>query len=660
MNKIKMAFVMPCVLFSGMAFSQQAMKLSPERAIAGDSVTISYNPENTRLKGQAPVSGVIYLYNNNQWEAHDLQMKMTDSGWVTRYYLPEKTALLVCNFSANGITDKGGTLTYATMLSTRDGRQMATAYAAWAFLRTPSFIGEVPPAVDDTVKITNEVAMFWMNNELRYHPESRRLIFYNAMKILKSTGEKRADTIIRREINYISSLKDVTEAELMDVSKAYRNLLGDRNRADSMNNVIIARFPSGVAARDAMVFKMFKGPAGGRYPIWQEFVKKFPPQQFEGVNTEIQQMYYNKAFRSVVYEKVMAGKNLQYLDEIMDVAPFEALTEFHRLLIMNALAHDEIKLADAFPYSKKLVERIEAYATNRSDAASRFYSPLQWKEQVLKFALPAFMGHASLLHKQGDDKAALQWMEKVKEQPGAERADFLSLYATLLENTGRHADAMQIAENATRSNKATPEIIALLKQEYVRKHKKETGFDAYFEGMKSADVLSVEQEALRAQLIRKQAPGFKLEQLTGGVADLAKMKGKIVVLDFWATWCGPCKEAMPGMQMAADKYSKDKNVNFFFIATQETKPDYRDQIKKFLQSKNLHLNVLLDAKSSTSGHLDDTYNKYAQTLSFSGIPAKAIIDQHGMIRWLGIGYKGSPSALADEISYIIELLKKEG
>lgn len=661
MNKLQMALAVPLILLTSVAGAQQqAMKVFPERPVAGDSVTISYNPQNTMLKGLAPVKGVIWFYRNDNWETHDLDMQMTDSGWVTKYLLPQSTALMVSNFTANGITDKGGKLTYTMLVSDKNGRQIPTAYAAWAFLRSAVMEGNVPPAVEDSARIGDDIGVFWMSNELKYNPGSRRHIMYGAISILKHSGSPRADTIIRREIDYISQLPDATEAELMNISKAYRYLLGDQHKADSMNGVIIGRYPAGITARDKMIYKMFRAGENERLDLWKTFEQQFPLQKFTDVDTEIDEMYYEKVYRGIVYQEVMKNKNLQPLDQMMDMAPLICLTEFHRLLIMNALAHDQAKLSEAFPYSQKLVAHIEAYTTNKSGRGSRFYSPLQWKERVLNFAVPAFMGHASLLHQQQDDKTALLWMEKVKDQPAAKTADFMGLYAVLLDNNGRHPEALQVAENAARSNKATPEVIALLKKQYAKQHGNENGFDVYFQSMKNAEELSAEQEALRAQLIRKQAPAFKLEQLSGGVADLNKEKGKIVVLDFWATWCGPCKDAMAGMQMAVNKYSQDKNVDFYFIATQENRPDYREQIKKFLQSKNFHLNVLLDAKSQSSGHLDDTYNKYTKALQFSGIPAKVIIDGHGMIRWLGSGYKGSPSALADEISYIIELLKKEG
>ncbi|GEP89114.1 Thiol-disulfide isomerase or thioredoxin [Chitinophaga terrae (ex Kim and Jung 2007)] len=638
--------------------SAQYVRFTPEFTRPGDSVTLFYNPTNTPLQGLAPVQGRMYTFANNEWQARDLTMQMVDSGWVTKFYLPEGSAFSVFNFEANGIVDKGGKMTYATMHTAKDGRIMAQGYTTWGFLRSPMFRSEMPPVVDSSAMIAKEVTMMWLKNEILHHPESRRPLYPYAIRVVREVRGKDGDSIILRENKFILSQPDATEQELIQVRDAYQSMLGDKQHADSVDQLIAARFPNGIAARDIMIKKLFLAKPEQRDVLWQEFTQRFPLGKLS--NTETEKMYYGKVYRGRVYEAVGKTKNLSILDSMMAPAPFVALTEFHRLLIMNAWEHDQVGFDEALEYSGKLVKYIEAYTTKREGENSNFYTPLQWKQYILSLSVPAFKGHAVLLHKAGKDQEALTWLEKVKDQPDAKRADFLDIYAQVLMKNNRQRDAQDVAEAAARNNKATPATIEILKSAYVKKHGNDKGFDSYFESMKNTDDLNKEREALKAQLIRRDAPEFRLEQMSGGEAILSRLKGKIVVLDFWATWCGPCKEALPGMQMVVNKYKNDKDVQFYFIATQETKPDYKQAIKEFMQSKGYHLSVLFDAKDKNTGKLDATYNKYVKAMGFSGIPAKFIIDQHGVIRWMGSGYKGSPSGLADEISYIVELLKKEG
>lgn len=640
--------------------AQDKARFSPTILHPGDSATVYYDPSGTPLQGLAPVRGLMWTYIDREWQAQDLPMKMTDSGWTAKYRVPEGAAISVLDFEANGIVDKSTRFPYATMYSEPNKGMMPMAYAMWAYLRTPAFQQKMPPAVDTASFIQKDVTMMWTRNEILYHPESRRSIYPYVIYVVKEVRGKEGDSILIRENKYMLGLKDVTERELITVSQCYRNLLEDKQHADSVNQLILERFPNGIMARDILIKKLFLAKPEERTVLWKEFTQRFPLATFGRTNSETEDLYYEKVYRSIVYESVMQTKHLSVLDTMMATAPFICLTEFHRLLIMNALEHDQIGFDEAFQYSGKLVQYIDAYTTKREGENRQFYTPAQWKDKVLSFSVPAFKGHAVLLNKAGKDKEALEWLRKVKDQPAANTADFMDIYARVLIKNNLLPDALNIAEVAARSNKATPALIDILKQGYTKIHGSDKGFSAYFDAMKSTEDKNQEYENLKAQMTRKDAPAFRLEKLSGGNADLSKMKGKIVVLDFWATWCGPCKEALPGMQMAVDKYKDDKSVQFYFIATQETKPDYKQAIEQFMKSKNYQLEVLLDAKDKNTHKLDETYNKYVKAMGFSGIPAKFIIDQHGVIRWMGTGYKGSPSALADEMSFIIDMLKKEG
>lgn len=654
LSKIRTAATVILLLLTETLSAQKAFLVSPTHPGPGDTINISYNPDSTILKGLAPVTGVVYLFRDFKWSAQDLDMRMTDSGWSARYIVPADAAFLICNFSAAGKTDKGGMMTYAYMMTASKGGLVAGAYPAWSFIRARSLRREVPDAVDTVASINDGLGLQWLKWESQYHPESRRKMLYNACVFIKKSYGGGADSSLRKQANWVLALPDVTEEEMMAASAVYRNLVGDRKVADSIDNVLVQQYPDGITARDKWIYKMFR-ESNLRDSMWNEFVVKFPAAKFQDVHTETEDLYYQKVYRSVAYNQIIKHNNYKILEQLVPGAPLYCLTEFHRQVVMNPLEHKNVTPEFILPYSKMILAELELAAKRGKGTEAPFASPRQWEAFVLHATIPAIKGHAEILHMLKDDKQALVYAEKIKDSKGAGDAEFSNLYMQLLDVNGRYAEAVQVAENGVRVNKATPEMITVLKKEYVKKHKSEAGFDAYFQGMKSAEQLSEQQEHLRAALIRQAIPAFRLEQMKGGYADLAKQKGKIVVLDFWATWCGPCKAAMPGMQLAVDKYKKDANVVFYFIATQEHDKDYRDKIKAFIREKGFDMNVLYDSGKQ----LDDTYAKYAKLMHFSGIPQKMIIDGHGDVRWRSTGYYGSPSALADEIAYVVEMLKKE-
>jgi len=140
-------------------------------------------------------------------------------------------------------------------------------------------------------------------------------------------------------------------------------------------------------------------------------------------------------------------------------------------------------------------------------------------------------------------------------------------------------------------------------------------------------------------LLGKPAPPVDLELLDGGKLDLASYKGKnVVILDFWATWCGPCVRAMPIIDKVAEKY-KDKGVLLFAVNIQETP----DEVEKFLAETDLAVDVALDSEGET-----------AQAYLANAIPQTVIVGKDGSVQVVKIG--ASPdleTSLSDDLESLI-------
>jgi len=126
-------------------------------------------------------------------------------------------------------------------------------------------------------------------------------------------------------------------------------------------------------------------------------------------------------------------------------------------------------------------------------------------------------------------------------------------------------------------------------------------------------------------VVGKVAPDFALTDLNEKPYRLSDFRGKVVFLNFWATWCAPCREEMPSMEVLNKNFEKD---GLIILAVSIDRVTTAKDIPPFAKGLNLTFPVLLDSWGKT----DKPYKRM-------GVPETFIIDQQGIIREIVIGPK---------------------
>jgi len=136
--------------------------------------------------------------------------------------------------------------------------------------------------------------------------------------------------------------------------------------------------------------------------------------------------------------------------------------------------------------------------------------------------------------------------------------------------------------------------------------------------------------------VGKQAPDFELETLDGQTIALSELEGRPVLLNFWATWCGPCVHEMPFLQQVYEERQGDELLLLAINIGESS-----SQAAEFLQSYGLSFNVLLDSDTTV-----------AQAYRIQYIPTTFLIDREGKIQEIKVGSFQSQAEIENILSQL--------
>ncbi len=153
-------------------------------------------------------------------------------------------------------------------------------------------------------------------------------------------------------------------------------------------------------------------------------------------------------------------------------------------------------------------------------------------------------------------------------------------------------------------------------------------------------VVYLQRGNFRKIKVGEEAPDFTLYSVDGRKVTLSSFRGRVVLLNFWATWCNPCKEEIPSLNSLSEIM---RGKNFVILAVSE---DNRgaDAVIPFIRKFNVKFPVLLDPS-----------RKVGTLYSIGGVPETFLIDTSGKIRYKFIGPKNWSSK--EMVSFIERYLK---
>ncbi len=157
--------------------------------------------------------------------------------------------------------------------------------------------------------------------------------------------------------------------------------------------------------------------------------------------------------------------------------------------------------------------------------------------------------------------------------------------------------------------------------------------------------------AIQAKELAGKMPDFTLAQAKGPDIRLDKLKGQVIMMNFWATWCGPCRQEMPELETLYQRY---KNSGFLILGINienSNNVKKRKEIEDFIIETNLSFPILYDLNKEVTTIIEkDFINKRM------GMPTTIFLDRNGNARFFHEAYRPG-----DENKYekVIEILLSE-
>ncbi len=625
-------FLFPAVLcliiFSQPAISAAEFKTAPQKPEAGNTIRIIYNPHGTPLEGHKTIHAVFHLLVNNDISTGEKLLEKTEKGYTVEYTIPPETRAILVKFKAGEKVDLNNNHGYKVLMHDPKGNPVPgtkTAYARiiydWGY-----YFG-----MDrdwDTLQRTVKT----LEDEVKQHPEilSEHLGFY--FRVLRKVKNREGQEIIAKTVESYKNRRALSEHEL-EVLYSYHKAEDNDSLAKRYLAELKKRFPECETLMNMEFETIFnQDTPESKMKKVAEVMKKFPGSH-----------YWPYTHLSVL-KSMMEERKEEAIEKYIRLYPEAGTYKFYMDFTIYQLRHGSIIKAEE--YGKKAIVLAREYLEKPKLQKPSYLSESEWKEDRKKEYYESHGPLGIVYSELSKYPEAVSEYEKTLKSPDGMPENIHLPYVYALMQIDRNCDAVKHISELVIDYKSNERLNKFMEQAYLNGKCGKAGFASVMDSLKLEARSKLKQE-VKKELVNYPAPDFTLQDPEGKAISLKDLRGRSVLLDFWATWCPPCRASFPTMKKVVEKYKDSNTRKIFFINTRDFDESRTTRVKNFLRTNLYPFDVLLDTPDSQT---NDAFR-------ISGIPCKIFIDKNGNVRYLHSGWSGNPEYEMEKIDLIFELIE---
>lgn len=597
----------------------------PEKPGQGELITISYIPVEALFTNTSNLIAVALPFGKFVDNKIEIPMTLEENKWIANVTIPDSTLGIFLFFSDGENRDMNNGNGYIVHLYGKDGNYipgtfagLATAYSSWI-----SIIDLDPD---------QEKAFQLFEKEFAINPNAKRDFLNYYLSSIFNIDKEYGKTRILEELSEINLQENLTEDTYSLLINWY-DRLKESGISAKLKKIVNEKYPNGQYAQmqKFMTFRQIK-ELDQKVQAAEEYFNVYPNGYYTtNIGYDLIRSYTQA-------EKFIDANNFL-------TSKFTNATASNYNSLAWAMSQKDDNLELALDIAQKGIEVGRAQLKNQSQPKPPYYSENEWLKSGKVSLAMVLDTYGIIATKLGKKESALTAFEEAVTLSDKSEPELNENYSASLIENGNFRKAIFNLEEFISSGHSTAKMKELLKEAFVRINITDEGFDKYYSKFEEAAKKKI-MAKLEKEIINEPAPQFSLIDLEGKEISLSDFKGKSVIVDFWATWCGPCLASFPGMKTAVEKFENSGQAKFLFVNTWENVENKKQNAADFIVKNKYPFQVLMDEK-----------NEVIASYKVSGIPTKFIIDKNGNVRFKSVGFNGNADEMVYEIGLMLEMIQ---